>query len=471
MARNPGAQTRAVRVVNFGGELAISSEGGNYGHSAAHDAVATAAVDQAEAIGGVFQGGPTTQVELFSTDGHRRVFYHPNGVRIRGGVTFASGGGEFRLKPEVTAADGVQTNTPGFQPFFGTSAAAPHAAGIAALMKSAVPGNNAFRIRSSMIDSAIDIEGAGRDRDSGAGIVSAMGALRASGAKPAVFLELGTVTATPAGGATSINPGGGGTLSIQLLNNGGANATAVSATLATSTAGVTVTQGASAYPNLPAGASGTNVTPYAFTVGAAVPCGTVLQFTLTATYTGTGTKPVSFSVPVQTGAAGAATVISYTGPAAPIPDSNLAGVNVPLAVAGVGNLARMVFSIDGATCSATAGSTTVGLDHTWVGDLVATLTSPGGTAVTLFSAPGGTGNSGNNFCQTVLDDTGATSIQNITVAGAPYTGTFRPATPLAALIGQNANGVWNLNVSDRAFLDTGSVRAFSLRASGFVCGP
>jgi subtilisin-like proprotein convertase family protein len=470
VARNPGAATRAIRVVNFGGELAMATSGGNYGHSAAHDAIALAAVDQAQAIAGVFQGGPTTQVELFSTDGHRRVFYHPNGTRIRGGVTFASGGGEFRVKPELTAADGVATNTPGFQPFFGTSAAAPHAAGIAALMKAAVPSNNAFRIKSSMVDTAIDIEGAGHDRDSGAGIINTMAALAASGAKPAVFLERGTVTATPAGGAGSINPGGGGTLAIQLVNNGGANATAVSATLATSTPGVTVTQGASTYPDLPAGGSGANVTPYTFNVDAGVACGTVLNFTLTATYTGNGTKPVSFPATAQTGVPNPVPVVtSFAGPRAAIPDNLPAGVNVPLAVAGVGNLARMVFSIDGTTCNTTIGSTTVGLDHTWVGDLVLRLTSPGGTSVTLMSQPGGSGNSGNNFCQTVLDDSAATSIQNITVAQNPYTGTFRPASPLAAFIGQNADGVWTLNASDRATLDTGGVRAFSLRTSGFIC--
>ena len=232
-----------------------------------------------------------------------------------------------------------------------------------------------------------------------------------------------------------------------------------------------MTAGASAYPNLPAGGSGTNVTPYAFTVDAGVPCGTLLQFTLTATYTGLGTKPVSFPVTVQTGAAGAPLVTSYTGPRVAIPDNNTAGVNIPLPVTGIGSLARMVFTIDGATCTSAIGATTVGIDHTWVGDLRAVLTSPGGTSVVLLNAPGGAGNSGNNFCQTVLDDAGANSIQSILVAQAPFTGTFRPASPLAALIGQNADGVWTLNVSDNALLDTGGVRAFSLRTSPFVCGP
>ena len=55
----------------------------------------------------------------------------------------------------------------------------------------------------------------------------------------------------------------------------------------------------------------------------------------------------------------------------------------------------MTFNIGGTTpCSAAAGATTVGLDHTFVGDLVAKLTSPSGTTVTLFSHPGGSGTAG-----------------------------------------------------------------------------
>jgi len=77
--------------------------------------------------------------------------------------------------------------------------------------------------------------------------------------------------------------------------------------------------------------------------------------------------------------------------------------------------------------------------------------------------PGGTSNSGNNFCQTVLTDSAATSIQNIAVAGAPWTGSFQPASPLSAFIGENANGTWVLNVTDSASIDTGTVRAVSRR--------
>ena len=46
---------------------------------------------------------------------------------------------EVRAKPDLSAADAVATSVGGFSPFFGTSAAAPSAAGIAALMRSAKP--------------------------------------------------------------------------------------------------------------------------------------------------------------------------------------------------------------------------------------------------------------------------------------------------------------------------------------------
>lgn len=44
-----------------------------------------------------------------------------------------------RNKPDITGIDGVSTSRPGFNPFFGTSAAAPHVAGVAALLAQANP--------------------------------------------------------------------------------------------------------------------------------------------------------------------------------------------------------------------------------------------------------------------------------------------------------------------------------------------
>ena len=110
-----------------------------------------------------------------------------------------------------------------------------------------------------------------------------------------------------------------------------------------------------------------------------------------------------------------------------IPDGNAGGATATLNVSGyVGTMTGFKFRFDGSACSNTAGSTTVGIDHTWVGDLTVTLTSPAGTTVTLMNHPGGTNNSGNNFCGTVLDDAALTSINAITANAAPFTGQLVP---------------------------------------------
>ena len=86
-----------------------------------------------------------------------------------------------RQKPEITAADGVSTTLPassGLNPFFGTSAAAPHAAAIAALLKSSKPSLTAAQIRTALTSSALDTEAPGVDRNSGSGIVMASKALQ-----------------------------------------------------------------------------------------------------------------------------------------------------------------------------------------------------------------------------------------------------------------------------------------------------
>jgi subtilisin-like proprotein convertase family protein len=475
IAAHPGAEVRAVRTVIFNGEFGISTSGSTYGHNSTVDGYGVAAVDAAEASGGVFPGGQTTPVELFSSDGPRRIFYRPDNTPInadRPGVTFASGGGSSRAKPDISAADGVQTTLPagsGLNPFFGTSAAAPHAGAVAALVKSAVPTRTTAQIRSALLAGSIDIESAGADRNSGRGIVEAFAALQRAGARAAVSLARGAVTVRPLG-SDVVNPGTAAQVNVELTNGGGAPATAVSATLSASSPDVLILQGSSAYPTIAAESTGTrNTTPFAFFVSPSAPCGSVLPFTLTLTF---GGRTVSFGFSVQTGRASSTpTHFAYTGPAVAIPDSNAAGVNIPLTVNFAGGVSNVGFNIDGTTCTAAIGATTVGIDHTWVGDLVLRLTSPSGRTATLGNRPGGAGNSGNNFCQTLLRDGAANSIQNVAIAQAPFTGTFAPATPLGVFTGDNATGDWIFHVEDDALIDTGSVRAFSLDVSGFTCGP
>jgi subtilisin-like proprotein convertase family protein len=470
IAKKAGSADQVVRIELFGGELAIATSGGTYGHSAVDGAFSIAAVDAATAGGGAFTGGNANPVELFSTDGNRRIFFNPDGSPI------GAGRGEVRKKPDFAAADGVATTLPSFtflNPFFGTSAAAPHAAAIAGLLKSAKPSLNSTKIRTAFKKSALDIEGPGIDRDSGRGIIDAFGALAEIKAQPAPFLELGTITTTPTTGDADafIEPGESADFTAELVNTGGAAPTNLNGVLTTSTPGITLTNDTSSFPAIsPSGGTGVNNVPFSFSVANTATCGVAANFTLTASYSNGGLSPQTFNVRVPTGKPSSTPIAtSFTGPAVVIPDGNATGVSVPLNVSGVGAVSKLVFSFDGTSCSTTIGSTTVGLDHSWVGDLIVTLTSPSGTTVTLMNRPGGTGNSGNNFCQTVLDDAAVNSIQNIPIAGNPYTGTFKPASPLSAFAGEDANGTWQLHLSDNATFDTGSVRAFTLAITSFVC--
>lgn len=470
VAKHPDAETRAVRVALYAGELGIATEGATFGHDSANGALGAAAVNAAEANGGAFTAGATTPVELFSSDGPRRVFYDRDGVAYNDGkVTFASGGGQKRNKPDIAGADGVATTLPGatgLNPFFGTSAAAPHVGAIAALVKSAVPGATSEQIRNAITASALDIEAAGRDRDAGAGIAWAPGALKKAGAPTAVYLDQNSISLF-----NEIQPGGGATLRVQLINRGLAKATAVSATLSSSTPGVTITSATSTYPNVAAGATATDPTLYAFTVAPDVACGTKLDFALTVAYSGNGQHPtvIPFSLQVGHPDANLLPVFSYAGDPVAIPDGDPNGVDIPVALAGTGPISRMVFSIDGSACSALEGATTVGLDHTWISDVSLALTSPAGTRVSLLSQIGGPQNDGNNMCQTVLDDYAFTSIENASSLEAPYSSTYAPASPLAAFAGQPATGTWTLHAQDSTFFDSGSVRAFSIYTAGFTC--
>jgi hypothetical protein len=470
--------TRYVSLHIFGGTFAINTPGATHGHSQAAAAFSVAAVPAAAAFGPGDPSGPypnpftTAQFsETFTSDGPRQLFYQANGSLFGAGVL--NGQGLVRQKPDLTAADGVSTSVTGFNPFYGTSAAAPHAAAIAGLVKSSNGALTPAQIRTALTSSAIDIEAAGTDRDTGAGIVMAFQALQASGASGIAVLGLGTQTFTEAGGDGDGFPEPCERLNftIQLNNNGVGTATAISGTLSSSTAGVQINNATSAYPDIPAGNSANNSTTLTATLPCSLACGSTVDFIFTVTYSG-GTSPQVLNFSYFVGAPGAPVTVSYVGPVVPIPDAaDLSGsspgapVVAPLLVSGfTGKIFDLNFRIDGTSCSTAAGSTTVGLDHTFVSDLQLKVLSPAaGPTDMVIDMAGGGGNNGNNFCQTLLDDqTANPSIEGVVSGNAPFTGTFKPNSPLSVFRGVDPNGTWNFQAQDFFSGDTGNIRAYSL---------
>lgn len=200
--QKPGAADRFLHLNTNRGRLNFSTDGTTFGHSHVANAFSVAATPAYSPFNfatpptffnGPYPGLHTTadKVETFSSDGPRRVFFQPDGTPYTPG-NVSSTGGILRQKPDITAPDGLQvTGVGGFtSPFFGTSCAAPAAAALAGLLKSANPALTPAQIRSALTASALDIEVAGVDRDSGAGTIMAVPAFISAGITGKAFLEL-----------------------------------------------------------------------------------------------------------------------------------------------------------------------------------------------------------------------------------------------------------------------------------------
>lgn len=116
------------------------------------------------------------------------------------------------------------------------------------------------------------------------------------------------------------------------------------------------------------------------------------------------------------------------------------------------------------------------IDHTWVGDLSATLISPSGTPVQLFETPGSLSSSfgceENNLNVTFSDDAtndavafedacnGSDSSSHITSTA--ISGIYQPIGDLSDFSGEPVNGTWTLLLSDANNFDTGSLEGVSI---------
>lgn len=160
--------------MNFNGLFALNQvynvpEGSVWGHPAARGAIAVAATGAVENIDGT--PNPNHDIiEPFSSRGPSRIFFTENGHPVPPFLVE-------RAKPDITAADGVSVTGVNFtSPFYGTSASAPHAAAIAALMLDANPHLRPHHVDAMLKLTARDRAEPGFDYTWGFGFVDAFNA-------------------------------------------------------------------------------------------------------------------------------------------------------------------------------------------------------------------------------------------------------------------------------------------------------
>lgn len=165
-----------IKYVNVGGSSITTQEfntasGTVFGHANANGAEAAGAAPWFNTP--AFGVSPPV-LEPFSSAGPTPIFFDIAGNRFASSV--------IRQKPEIVAPDGANTTFFGsdisndadnFPNFFGTSAAAPHAAGVAALLFERQPILLPVSIYSALQSTAIDMGPAGVDFDSGYGLIQA----------------------------------------------------------------------------------------------------------------------------------------------------------------------------------------------------------------------------------------------------------------------------------------------------------
>ena len=178
-AKNAAARKLSLFINTEKGGVAINTGDVTYGHCASEKAIGVAAVT---VEGRKFN--KTDVATYYSSSGPRQIFYDSNDKAITPG-NFLSSGGKTLLKPDIAAAAGVSCawldlrfKKTGVR-FPGTSAAAPHAAAIAALMLEADPELTRDEILSIMKKSAISANGQWSET-LGWGIVDAENAVRLS---------------------------------------------------------------------------------------------------------------------------------------------------------------------------------------------------------------------------------------------------------------------------------------------------
>jgi uncharacterized repeat protein (TIGR01451 family) len=302
-------------------------------------------------------------------------------------------------------------------------------------------------------------------------------------ALPHLDFAIAAVNDSVGNGDGSIDPGEPIQLTVHLFNpwrNAALGVPGATATLTSSTPGVTIVDGTSVYGAIPAQTT-TPGDPFLFTVSTSALCGQSLKFTIT-TVSALGTSAVGFTLRVGT-PAGTGTPVTYTRTipqGLAIPDGDLRGIVDTLTITDDLEIADLDFRVDD-------------LQHTFTGDMTLLLKAPNGYGADLIWQRGagvlGDG-TGANFVDTVIDDESTNDLNQSVDTDAPYTGSWAPAFnsdvwnlfgslsifpdpigQLSRLDGLSTQGDWKVLAADVFGSETGTLNAWSLivTPTAFTC--
>ncbi|NKB24820.1 MAG: hypothetical protein GKR87_10680 [Kiritimatiellae bacterium] len=181
-------------------------------------------------------------------------------------------------------------------------------------------------------------------------------------------------------GNGSIDPGENNIqLFVQLMNSGTTQATGINGVLTSLMSTATMIGDTSIYPNLSTNATGSNSIAFVIYVDPTHPCGADINLQLLVS-SNEGSNSINLRF---TAILGPFSVTNAYTVASAIPDPGI--TNISFTVNQTGSMQDLNFSFDGTSCSTDSQSTSVGISHSYVGDLIVTLISPDATEVIMIN--------------------------------------------------------------------------------------
>ena len=287
--------------------------------------------------------------------------------------------------------------------------------------------------------------------------------LEYTGATPQPLVRAGTPTLTPTtgDGDAYLEPGETATLALPVTNVGDGTATGISVTVDDRRpAGGADPAQPQSYGDLAAGRDHRRGTSRLALRGRATRSASASRSRVRVTFAGVLSPTTGDVHACPTGQpATTRDDFAYSGPAVPIPDNSTAGATVTIPVTGVGYASKLTFSVDGTTCTTTAG------------------VDDGRHRPHLRRRPGGTLTAPRRHKRELFPRNGRERQQPVPGRvrrrrgdavrdGARGDGAVHrhvgPIEPLAPLLDASTDGDWTFKVTDGAAADTGTIRAVSL---------